>query len=339
MNTRVSKSILFIVLSLFVLSPFSATAQFTTDPNDLFVDDPSAESVEVTVTPENPQPGQLIQFKVVSYLSDLERSTITWSVNGKKEASGTGLVTFSTVMGTIGNTTRVNLNILTNKGITITKAFTFTAAQVELVWEAESYTPPFYKGKALMGRYQPVKIIALPQLGKSSVSLSSTDLIYTWKKNGRVLGSLSGYGKNTLLIDRTETGKEMRIEVVVSNKEGSVNATNELFLAPSEPKLLAYIYSPANGILFNRALQGQMKMGTKELSIAAVPYYLSAYKESVRYLNYEWKMGNEKSNVIDQIFTVRNKASTAGETTINVSVFNQADNMSEKVATVFSLSF
>jgi hypothetical protein len=337
MNTRFTQSFLFLyaflLVATFFFLPFFVThAQFAATNDE--------ESVQVDVLPKNPQPGDVLSFRVTSYLSDLERSKITWTVNGTKVLEGIGEREFMTKMGALGTDTRVTVTILTNEDKTITRSFTFAGARVDLVWEAESSVPPFYKGKALIAQYGNVKVVAFPHIGTNASAVSPSTLIYTWKKNGRVLGTKSGYGKNVLYLDRTDTGDLSTVSVTVSNQDKTLTIGSEVTLTPTEPKVIPYVYNPAYGTLLNIALTGQMKMTTKELNIIAVPYFYAANSNMVPFLDYEWSLNDvEVSGMINPVFTVRNEASTTGASTIGVTVINKIGSMVQQQSSSFTLGF
>ncbi|MCC2631103.1 MAG: seg, partial [Candidatus Paceibacter sp.] len=293
-----------------------------------------------SLSPENPLPNEPVTVTVTSFLSNLDTSTITWSINGRKVASGIGMKSFTTTIGNVGSKTVVDVKIVTTNGITITDSVPIGTATVDLVWEAQSYTPPFYQGKALLTPYETVKIVAIPHFSQSSTSLSPKNLIYTWSRDGRVMGSLSGYGKNTLTLFGSETSKLSTIRVTVTNTDGTVTALGETSIRPSKPSLISYIYSPAYGTLYNFGLQGSFVMPIKELNIEAVPYYFDATPSTIPYIRYEWKMNNVRvDSPLNNMLTVRNEGTTTGSTNISVTATLPAGNTTQNQSTSFTLTF
>jgi hypothetical protein len=245
---------------------------------------------------------------------------------------------FSTLVGAAGSKTIVMVKVETIEGDDIEKSKTFSAATVDLVWEAESYTPPFYKGKPLLTQYSEVRIVALPRLNNDT--FASKDLIYTWSKDGRVLGSLSGYGKNTLRLDGITTAQTVRIAVSVSDRNNTMTAEDELVLNPGRPKLVTYAYSPAHGTLYNMALTANQKMETKEVSFVAVPYFYTYQGGVLPFIEYSWTMNNKPmTGVFDNILTVRNDATSTGNTSISVTGFTKIGNVSQEAKTSFTISY
>src|SRR4051812_29947296 len=110
MKTRFIQIIFFLPVLVFALQGTITHADFTSDP--------TTQSVQVTVSPENPVANSAVSFKVTSYLSDLDRASITWYVNGKRISSGTGLRNFTTTLGDVGSNTSVKVIVITAEGIT-----------------------------------------------------------------------------------------------------------------------------------------------------------------------------------------------------------------------------
>ena len=72
---------------------------------------------------------------------------------------------------------------------------------VDVLWSAYSYTPPFYKGKALAPSRGSVVLVALPQLvTRNGSPIEPKNIIYTWSRRGVILGKSSGLGKNQVVL-------------------------------------------------------------------------------------------------------------------------------------------
>jgi len=214
--------ILFIITLLFFIAPLISNAQA------LF----TSEDISAVITPESPGPNQNVAVQIESFNFDLNKATISWYVNDKLLQSGVGITTFQFTSGALGKTTK--LTIIANDGKNrITKNLTFYPAEVNIVWEADSYTPPFYKGKAMYPNQGDIKIVALPNfIDKNGASLSPTKLAYTWKKDGTTLGSQSGYDKQAIVVPGGIMSRPFSVEVSVSSADGTIQAkTSQTFFA------------------------------------------------------------------------------------------------------------
>src|SRR3989304_5157869 len=91
------KSFIFLISLVLILSIFSLTNNGLAQEINDYSSDFSIELV-----PDNPRPGQGVSAKVVSYQFDVNRSDITWILDGKTVASGTGKKTADFVLPSLG---------------------------------------------------------------------------------------------------------------------------------------------------------------------------------------------------------------------------------------------
>src|SRR3990167_10337236 len=69
------------------------------------------------------------------------------------------------------------------------------AEEVDLLWQGNSYVPPFYEGRTLWSSQSRITFLAIPHGAGIG---NPANLTYKWTKNGTVLGNINGVGKNTL---------------------------------------------------------------------------------------------------------------------------------------------
>jgi len=163
-----------------------------------------SETITILTTPEYPKPLETTLFKVRSFSTDLDVAEFDWIVNGKTHKKGTGLKDVEIVMGKPGTLTVVSVVIKTKNGQTVTETLSFRPADVTLLWEADTYKPPFYKGHSNAAFGSTFRVTAIPEFfDKKGIRMNPKDLIYTWKKNYEVVGSASGYGKDSFITTKT----------------------------------------------------------------------------------------------------------------------------------------
>ena len=86
-----------------------------------------------------------------------------------------------------------NLYILMTLILFVLPVFHTNAQSVDILWQGEVYTPPFYQGKTFWSKQSRVTLVAIPHgLGNTA------NLNYKWTKNGTVLGNINGIGRNYL---------------------------------------------------------------------------------------------------------------------------------------------
>lgn len=319
---------LLIITLLIVVSPLISLAQTLPEPVD-------GSFLQMSISPENPQPLQNVQINLVSYSYDLDRSTITWSVNGAVKKSEIGLKTFTVQAGNNGQKTTIKASVNTPAdGVKEIEAF-FIPSVVDLVYESLSYTPPFYKGRALNPNQGVVLVTAIPELmNTAGTKISAQNLIYSWKKDGKVQQSASGLGKNTFVFSGSIPVRDALIEVSVSSLDGNISASNQVGITNSNPKIIFYENNPVFGIMFNKAVTSAVNMLSDEFSVLAVPYFYSAGYAATPDLDYAWSMNGNAVGNQDPKNSFTSRVTVAGSGTAdiglkisnNVRVFQFTDN-------------
>ena len=110
----------------------------------------STQDVSFSSSPEVPGAFTDTTITVSSYLTNVSRAYFIWKKDGTTVLSTTGANTYTFTTGDIGHPTTINVMMLLTTGETIQKTLVFNPSEVDLVWEgADSYTPPFYRGRAL----------------------------------------------------------------------------------------------------------------------------------------------------------------------------------------------
>jgi hypothetical protein len=284
-----------------------------------------SDPMTVSLFPENPRPNDTVTVTVQSFSVDLDATLITWTVNGKKITSAVGQKSFSLNAGTLGSISRVDVSA-TAPGISVAKSVVIRPADVSLLWEADTYTPPFYRGKALHSYNGAFRITAIPELvGSNGKMLDSKDLIYTWKKNGTVAGEASGYGKNQFVSSQTSYLREGEdVTVEVSAPRDNVVASRSITIKPIVPKVLFYEKSGLYGMLYNKALGSRFALANDEVTISAEPYFFSVPSKSAQNLSIFWKLNNASVPAFagESDITLRRDSNDAGRSSLEAVLQN-----------------
>ncbi len=281
-----------------------------------------ADYMDVKTTPRYPGPNEIIRVTAESYLSDLNKATISWSVNGKILDSGIGKTSFSFKNGVSGETTRLRISIVTNTGENITKELTFNPVGVTIIWEADTYTPPFYKGKPLLTAQARVRVVAIPDMANSKNSLDSSKLVFVWEKDGSAVQESSGYGKNSFSFTGPKPYGETNVRVKVSSLNDSINSEIRISLPLSRPVILFYENSPLLGTSYNRPLDTSLTLTKKELTVTAEPYFFSNESEGGQRINYSWSLNGDRVSTTGRTITLRNEDGSTGASLLALSMRN-----------------
>jgi hypothetical protein len=256
------------------------------------------EQLSSTVTPENPGPGEQTEISLEIYSFDINSANITWKRNGVVVESGIGKKKFTFTNGASGVTTTIEATIDPKDRPIITETHVFTPNEVDLLWQAQTYTPPFFKGKTLFSPESEVLLVAFPKAKNGSIKPQET--VFNWTENYNRQADKSGYGKNTYAYTGSIIQRNTKIAVDThSPRTGSgakETASNEVTLTPRSPGLLLYEDNPALGVLFNNALFDTITLNKPEIRISAYPYFQTASNKN-RDLQFFWAIDGERVDV------------------------------------------
>lgn len=274
----------------------------------------------VTSTPQNPRPEEEIKVDIQSNLTDLSKAIITWTLNSKIIARGIGEKSFSFKNGVSGKTTRLVISITTADGESISRELLWTPVGATVLWEANTYTPPFYKGKALMTPQAEVRAIVIPDSNGSSNSLYAGNLVYNWKKDDFVISNASGYNKNTFTFQGPKPYAFLNVKVQISSLVGSSNSEISINIPSAKPFILFYENDPLQGILYNKTFSSPITLSKKELSLSAEPYFFSPNRAENVYSNYFWTLNGTRVANATHLLTLRNDSGNPGTSKLSLSV-------------------
>jgi len=325
------------MISLLIALVFSISAFFAT-PLTVHADSQGLDQVlEVNITPENPAPGDQVTISVANDTYNLAKADITWYVNGAVSQEATGLTTFTTTIGPAGTKTDVQVDIKTIEGTEITKDFPFNLGDVGLVWEANTYVPPWYEGKALFTPQATGRVIALPQIYSGGSIVDPSKLIYTWTDNGSEEPSQSGYGKDIYYFVGNIISGPRTIDVTVTEESGSMTANGEITINAQEPILRVYQNDPTYGLQYQSAIGSQYNLSVPEVSFEAVPFFYSADSASSPDLTYSWLSNGSTTNQTSPFISFQNNG---GQGTSNISLeVDQVQDILQAAQAAFSVVF
>lgn len=278
-------TLLVCILCFFIYTPTVGYGQLINTSDD---------EVSFGVSPENPEPNEPTTIKLESYSIDLDKSNTKWYVNNTLAQEGRGLKTLTFQVGDLGKSSVVKIIIDSTKG-QIIKNITINPSAVTILWEADTYTPPFFKGKALFSHQSRVTFVAQPQIVVGGRTLNPSNLIYRWSKDGTVLGNQNGYGKQTLTLTGSVISRSMRIFVEVEDPQSGATASGVITLSPVEPEILMYKMDPLYGVQYNKAILQSIALTGKEITLTSIPYFFSSQSAVINNeLMYTWSINGEE---------------------------------------------
>ena len=262
--------------------PAQARAQFSI---------PGAESaLSISLSPQYPAPQSTVRLTLQSSLYDLDSSSVTWTVNGQEVAQGDAITFVDVKTGPLGSKTDVQADI-TSAGDTAFATATVIPASIDLLWESDSYVPPFYNGRALPSAGSRVHLVALTHFVRpGGGEVPADQIVFTWTRDSEVLGDLSGRGKSSITVDGPTLFGTETIVVEAASVDGSIAGQALLRIPDTEPRLMLYEDHPLFGVLYHQALGVTTFVPKNEMSFIAIPYFASAAASGDTSLQYEWQV-------------------------------------------------
>ena len=279
------------------------------------------EQIYVNVNPSSPKARDDVKITLEAYGTDLTKAEITWKINGVTAQSGRGLIELDTTAGDEGTSKKIDIAIIPVNGIEVDKSTTIAPEKVDLVWEAKTYTPPFYKGKALYTPQEKVVVAAFPNFkANGTIGIDTKHLTYNWLDNNDSIQEYSGYGKDFVIYQGTIILDPHTITALVTSDTSS-QSTSFVNLAPVQPNVLVYEDSPLYGVLFNDALPASFYLNSSEKTLAAYPYNFGFKWRTDPNIQYTWSMNGEDISTTNQPSMVfKNTSAEAGQTTVGIDI-------------------
>ncbi len=277
----------------------------------------------MSMSPQYPVPGETVIFIAEDYTEDLRNSTLTWTVNGVTKDSGIGDVQFQMTAAGGGATETVGLTVSTQSGTVLQKSLSFTPESVDILWQAHSFVPPLYQGKALFPYEGTATFTAMPSFALNTPQKA----VYSWSLGGSPLQNVSGYGKNTITLTQSILMKPLILSVVATSPDGSISAENSITLNGTAPVVVLYQDNLLYGMLLNQSIGtsngGGFNLGSGQVSIRAIPYFFDSTAPFSSNTSFEWNMnGQTLANETGPVLTVAAPAGQSGSSAVSSTVSN-----------------
>ncbi|OGG41458.1 hypothetical protein A2837_03030 [Candidatus Kaiserbacteria bacterium RIFCSPHIGHO2_01_FULL_46_22] len=189
---------------------------------------------------------------------------------------------------------------------------------LDLVVEAETYTPHFYRGRAEPTAGSIMRLIALPE-DPGAVTR------YHWKVGGQTMNE-SG---QTLRVTAPSGQGEVVVEVSSLDQNGNVIGRTTNYISLSSPSLSFYEVNPLRGIS-NIMIKDKVTLIGDEVTVRGEPYFINPTSMST--MNGVWNTGqleNVPSNDWRTLTILRTDAVSSARVTLGASNLNTlTDNLS-----------
>lgn len=316
----------FAILFFAVLLPFGVSGQII----------PTLDSpTEIQIVPNFPAAGANVLVTAQNVLNG-DAFTYSWTVNGEVVEQGIGRNSIVVTVGGVGEETTVSVTI-TDGAITVGgTSRTIVPAELDLVWEAETYTPSFYVGRPLATGASPVSVTAVPNLRENGVRISESELVYEWFVDNSRSPVRSGYGLNTVSITPPSFSAPFTVLVNAKTQSGAVAVQSSVEITPRAPEIVLYEKTPLLGTLFNRAITNSVTLFDEEITVGLFPLYITNPDRPA----YSWEVDGSpvEPGETPRELTLRKTGPGSGRFTIKTSL-ETAGSLFERASKSFILTF
>lgn len=252
----------------------------------------------VTLEPRSPGPNETVTAKAVSYFTNLNTADITWYMDGQAKLSGTGETNFTFTAPPSGRTMTVRVVIESADLGTLENTIEISPTEADLLWAANTYTPPFYRGKALPSSESLVTVVAIPHIhdGEGNpVSVSNT--MFTWSKAYKTVPASSGAGKDVFVYKANFPHNDDNIGVSVSPRTGQTPRESIAKIRVVDPDIVFYENRALEGVRYEQAVGNEYRIAGNEVRLSAEPYHFSFNGKNVNAGKYDWRLDGKLISV------------------------------------------
>lgn len=276
----------------------------------------------IRATPESPSPGESVKIEAKPSTFETQSADFQWTVNGRRrtDLSGVGRNIFNLNAGKVGSIVRVRVEAREPDGTSHSAEASIHVSDLAIEWSAHTYTPKWYKGRALPIRGSFVTISAIPSFMLDNAFIPARSLIYTWFVDGQE--ALKGAGEQVLVTQHSSFPRTSRTVIVrVEDRDGRIRKEARLGLVPREPAASIYRTTPLGGIEPRQSMTVSSNPG-EIFDVQAEPFYFNTQTRDD--LTFQWRVNGaiQKSETVEPH---QLSISTAGNTNpiVSVSAFIQ----------------
>lgn len=250
----------------------------------------AAGPINIRTIPAFPGPETFTTVRVESFIVDIKGSRLIWLLNDAPVQDGIGATEYKFTTGGLGSESIFEVLISTPDGKNFKETLRIYPAAIDLLWEADTYTPPFYKGKALPTHRSSIKVMALPQFGSEKISTQTAH--YQWTLN-QSTGAGKGTGISSVSVEASPQGGAVSITAEVTSNDGLHKGARTMQIPSVSPEVVFYEDSPIYGIRWERALLGIVSTPDPEYRVHGTPFFFAKTDRDYGNLVYQWYVNNQ----------------------------------------------
>lgn len=295
--------------------------------------------LSISASPASPAPGEQVTMSALTPTFDKNSAYFEWVVNGafRPDLSGPAKHTITLTAGDIGSSISVSVDVAAPDGSQNSASIVIRSADLSLLWFAETYTPRWYKGKALPVQRSTVRLVAVPDFAVSGARISPEKLIYVWDFDDekRVL---AGMGERVF---RIKTGDFLKsggqVTVTVENTDRKIRKEKRIIISNTAPRVAVYPLLPLGGIETRSANLENFSF-SEVLDLIAEPFFFAV--SSKKELSFRWDVAGISAEGVaanPDILTLRSSGPTDTPVSTSVSV-NDRDIITPSASKFFTLT-
>lgn len=283
-----------------VLASASVSAQ-TLDDSDIILE----------LSPNNPGAYDVVEAEITSFIINPNILDIQWYLDGQLVEGGVGVTKTSFTMKGDGEATILEVRVFINPVQVVTKRRSLQPLSVDILWEAtDSYTPPFYHGKALAPSEGEIRFVALPTSGRN-------DLVYNWKKGSVEQPNASGFGKRAFVTRNNFFEQDTDVSVSLTDRSGRNGGETDIEVPRYQPlAILRAIGIDGDTTTINT--RGVLNMPRGLTVLRVDPYYFSF--DDISELETRWVLNDRTQPTENPLSIVLDNSSERGRGIIDLTL-------------------
>ncbi|MCF7816066.1 MAG: hypothetical protein K9M10_02460 [Candidatus Pacebacteria bacterium] len=246
----------------------------------------NAAGVNLIPNPQFPAPHSLVEISLDAYSLETTGAYIRWYTNDVAQSHCRNERSCTITTGALGEEVVVQVALTRAGSLPLTSSIIIAPTVTDLILEAKTYVPLFYKGRALPSTDSALRAIAIIHDGSGASQKSYT---YKWSQGSSVLFGGPVNGKNVLDFTMPHYDNGL-LSVEIFNAKGTLVGGGDISLITVSPELHFYEQNPLRG-LSQRELVSPFSLLGEETTISGEPYYMNTALSS-NDADFTWKINN-----------------------------------------------
>jgi hypothetical protein len=257
-------------------------------PHTLAAQTPSLPSNTATLsaTTKYPEPGTPVTITLEAYTMNMVDATVVWFIDDIEQPNLRNERAIRLIAQELGTTQKIRARIIKPGERSVDASTIITSSNTDIVIEANTYIPSFYKGRALPSKSATIRAIAIPQNTEGG---NPATYSYNWKYNDSTLYGGAVLGKQSIELSMPRYDSEV-LSVIIYNRDGEVIGEDQIVLTAVEPELHFYESNPLRG-MSRKALGTNFVLVGDEITVHGEPYFMGT-DLSPQNAGYAWSINN-----------------------------------------------